>query len=72
MHKRLIFELADGWRDLAFESFRDGVEVHGNFFGFDSEPSVALLKYVSRTSRAIGHAGLVFCGPSRACENNWR
>ncbi|WP_434724099.1 cupin domain-containing protein [Mesorhizobium sp. RIZ17] len=38
--------LADGgWRDLAFEPFRDGVTVHWLLRGGPAEPSVAVLKY---------------------------
>ena len=38
--------LADGgWRDLAFEPFRDGVTVHWLLRGGPVEPSVAVLKY---------------------------
>lgn len=38
--------LADGgWRELAFEPFRDKVEVHWLERGEGAEPSVALLRY---------------------------
>jgi len=37
--------LDGGWRDLAFEHFREGVGVHWLLKGGADEPSVALLKY---------------------------
>jgi len=42
---RTICNLALGWRDLVFEPFRPGVEIHWIYRGPESEPSVALLKY---------------------------
>ena len=37
--------LNGGWRNLAFEYFRDGVEVYWLAKGSATDPSVALLKY---------------------------
>jgi anti-sigma factor ChrR (cupin superfamily) len=34
-----------GWHDLAFEHFREGIEVHWLLQGSDAEPSVAILRY---------------------------
>ena len=46
LHERAIPDLLfDGWRDLAFEPFRAGVEIHWICRGSEGEPSVALLKY---------------------------
>jgi anti-sigma factor ChrR (cupin superfamily) len=45
MHERLISDLANGWRELIFEPFRVGVDVHWIYNGTDGEPTVALLKY---------------------------
>ncbi|MDX8461524.1 cupin domain-containing protein [Mesorhizobium humile] len=52
--------LADGgWRDLAFEPFRDGVTVHWLLRGGPVEPSVAVLKYQPSASvPRHRHAGL--------------
>lgn len=35
----------DGWRELAFEYFRPGIDVHWLMIGETSEPTVAVLKY---------------------------
>jgi anti-sigma factor ChrR (cupin superfamily) len=46
VHERVIPDLLlDGWRGLAFEPFRAGVEIHWIYCGSECEPSVALLKY---------------------------
>ena len=37
--------LSGGWRDLAFERFRDGIGVHWLLRGGPDEPSAAVLKY---------------------------
>jgi anti-sigma factor ChrR (cupin superfamily) len=37
--------LAGGWRDLAFEPFRDGIAIHWLLKGGPEAPSVAILKY---------------------------
>jgi anti-sigma factor ChrR (cupin superfamily) len=37
--------LERGWRDLAFEHFRDGITVHWLLKGRPIEPSVAILNY---------------------------
>ena len=37
--------LDGGWRDLAFEPFRDGISVHWLLKGGPVEPSVAILSY---------------------------
>ncbi len=53
-------DLADGgWRELAFEPFRDRVEIHWLERGADGDPSVALLRYAAgaRVPRHR-HAGL--------------
>ena len=52
--------LADGgWRDRAFEPFRDGVTVHWLLRGGPVEPSVAVLKYQPGASvPRHRHAGL--------------
>ncbi|RWM23964.1 MAG: allophanate hydrolase [Mesorhizobium sp.] len=34
-----------GWRDLAFENFREGITVHWLLKGGPAEPSVAILNY---------------------------
>lgn len=34
-----------GWRNLAFESFRPGIDIHWLTIGEATEPSVAVLKY---------------------------
>jgi len=39
-----------GWRDLAFEHFRHGIEVHWLRKGSDAEPTVAVLKYQAGAS----------------------
>jgi anti-sigma factor ChrR (cupin superfamily) len=39
--------LAGSWRALAFEHFRDGIEVHWLAKGGTGEPSVALLRYAA-------------------------
>ena len=52
--------VAGGWKDLAFEHFRDGVEVFWLEKGAtDDDPSVALLKYApgARVPRHL-HRGL--------------
>ncbi len=36
---------AGGWRDLAFEHFREGISVHWLLKGGSVEPSVAILNY---------------------------
>ncbi len=50
---------AGGWRDLAFEPFRDKVEIHWLERGEGAEPSFALLRYVpgARVPRH-NHAGM--------------
>ena len=51
--------LDGGWRDLAFEHFRDGIEAHWLLRGGEAEPSVAVLKY--RPGASVPrhrHAGL--------------
>ena len=35
----------DGWRALAYEPFRDGIQVHWLEKGTSTEPAVAILKY---------------------------
>jgi anti-sigma factor ChrR (cupin superfamily) len=51
--------LAGGWRDLAFEHFRDGITVHWLLRGSDAEPSVAILKYQPGAAVPLHrHAGL--------------
>jgi len=46
VHERAIPALLfDSWRNLAFEPFRAGVEIHWIYCGSECEPSVALLKY---------------------------
>ena len=48
-----------GWRDLAFEHFRDGITVHWLLRGSDVEPSVAILNYQPGASvPRHRHAGL--------------
>ena len=37
--------IGGGWRDLAFEHFRDGIAAHWLLKGGFAEPSVAILKY---------------------------
>jgi anti-sigma factor ChrR (cupin superfamily) len=37
--------LSGGWRELAFEPFREGLRVHWLARGGEGEPSVALLAY---------------------------
>jgi anti-sigma factor ChrR (cupin superfamily) len=48
-----------GWRDLTFEYFRPGIDVHWLMTGDTSEPTVAVLKYAagSRVPRHR-HVGL--------------
>lgn len=48
-----------GWRELAFESFKPGIDIHWLSVGANSEPSVAVLKYApgSRVPRHR-HTGL--------------
>ncbi len=36
---------AGGWRDLAYEHFREGIAVHWLLKGLPTETSVAILKY---------------------------
>jgi anti-sigma factor ChrR (cupin superfamily) len=51
--------LAGGWRNLAFEHFRDGIEVHWLLKGSDAEPSVAILRYQSGAAVPLHrHTGL--------------
>jgi anti-sigma factor ChrR (cupin superfamily) len=46
MPRTLIPDLLNGgWRKLAFEYFRDGIEVHWLIKGGAADPTVALLKY---------------------------
>jgi anti-sigma factor ChrR (cupin superfamily) len=37
--------LAGGWRELPFEPFREGIEIHWLLQGGPDEPSAALLRY---------------------------
>ena len=37
--------LSGGWRSLAFEPFRSGIDVHWLAKGDEGEPSVAILRY---------------------------
>jgi anti-sigma factor ChrR (cupin superfamily) len=48
-----------GWRDLAFEHFRPGIDVHWLMLGGSTEPTIAVLKYAagSRVPRHR-HVGL--------------
>jgi anti-sigma factor ChrR (cupin superfamily) len=51
--------LAGGWRDLAFEPFRDGIRVHWLARGGDGKPSAAILAYEPGASvPRHRHAGL--------------
>lgn len=51
--------LSGGWRNLAYEHFRDGVDVHWLAKGNEGEPSVAILKYQPGASVPLHrHAGL--------------
>ena len=51
--------LAGGWRNLPFEHFREGVQVHWLARGGEGEPSVAILKYQPGASVPFHrHAGL--------------
>ena len=46
MSRRLIPDVLNGgWHKLAFEHFRQGIEVHWLIKGGASDPSVAILKY---------------------------
>ena len=46
MPRKLIPSFLDGgWRKLAFEYFREGIEVHWLIKGGAADPSVAVLKY---------------------------
>jgi anti-sigma factor ChrR (cupin superfamily) len=51
--------LEGGWRDLPFERFRDGVDIHWLARGDDERASVAILRYApgARVPRHR-HAGL--------------
>ncbi len=48
-----------GWRQLAFQSFRPGIDIHWLTLGEASEPSVAVLRYQpgARAPRHL-HVGL--------------
>jgi anti-sigma factor ChrR (cupin superfamily) len=51
--------VSGGWRDLAFEHFREGITVHWLFRGSDAEPSVAILRYQPGAAVPLHrHAGL--------------
>ena len=51
--------LAGGWRDLAFEHFRQGIGVHWLLQGGQDEPSAAVLRYEAGASvPRHRHAGL--------------
>ena len=51
--------LQGGWRELAYESFRPGIEVHWLEQGGHGEPSLAILKYEPGASVPVHrHAGL--------------
>jgi anti-sigma factor ChrR (cupin superfamily) len=51
--------ITGGWRNLAYEPFREGVTVHWLVRGGPNEPSLAILKYEpgARVPRHL-HAGL--------------
>jgi anti-sigma factor ChrR (cupin superfamily) len=51
--------LSGGWRSLAFEPFRNGINVHWLVRGGPEEPSAAILRYEpgARVPRHL-HAGL--------------
>lgn len=51
--------LNGGWSALAFEPFREGIEIHHLERGSDGEPSVALLRYAPGASAPLHvHDGL--------------
>jgi anti-sigma factor ChrR (cupin superfamily) len=51
--------LGGGWRDLAFEPFREGVTVHWLVRGGAHEPALAILKYEPGARVPLHlHAGL--------------
>lgn len=51
--------LSGGWRTLAFEYFRDGIQVHWIEKGAEGEPSIAILHYAPGASvPRHRHAGL--------------
>ncbi|RWP75492.1 MAG: allophanate hydrolase, partial [Mesorhizobium sp.] len=65
--------LDGGWRDLAFEYFRDGISVHWLLKGGPVEPSVAILKYRSGASvprhRHVGLETIVVLEGTQSDEN---
>lgn len=45
LSKSFVGLLAGGWRELPFEPFRKGIEIHWLMKGGPDEPSAALLRY---------------------------